>query len=95
MRNGSKISMKKYHQSPTLGARSDSVSWMPYVRSKNSHELPANKKDIPNRAPITTADTATQVKENVAMDSIRRLGFWRSYASRMREGRIRIGYIDR
>lgn len=37
-RKESNISMKKYHQSPTFGVRSVSVSWMPYVEDRNSHE---------------------------------------------------------
>jgi len=34
----SNISMKKYHHSPTLGVRSDNVSWTPYVDTRKSHE---------------------------------------------------------
>jgi hypothetical protein len=36
--NESNISMKKYHQSPTLGVRSGSNSGVPYVDDRNCHE---------------------------------------------------------
>ena len=37
-RNESNISIKKYHQSPTLGVRSGKSRCTPYVDDKNSHD---------------------------------------------------------
>jgi hypothetical protein len=53
-RNESNISMKKYHQRPTLGVRSGSRSRTPYVAAIKSHE-PVIKADVESNAPITTA----------------------------------------
>lgn len=94
-RNGSKISIKKYHHSPTLGVKSDSVSWTPYVRAKNSHELPAIKYDMPYSAARVTDVMATQRAANGAAEATARLGDWRSYERRISGGRRRIGYMDR
>jgi len=46
-RKESNISMKKYHQSPTLGVRSDNVSWTPYVDTKKAHES-VTRYEAPN-----------------------------------------------
>ncbi len=43
--NESNISMKKYHHKPTLGVKSGSRSWTPYVEDRNSHD-PVMREDI-------------------------------------------------
>lgn len=87
--------MKKYHHRPALGVRSDSVSWMPYVRDRNSHELPVRTKDMPRRKPAQTATMATHLAPNVMALAVRRFSGCRSKERRMRGGRRRIGYMDR
>jgi hypothetical protein len=53
-RNESNISIKKYHQRPTLGVRSGSRSRTPYVAARKSHD-PVMKADAASNAPIATA----------------------------------------
>lgn len=45
-RKESNISMKKYHQRPTLGVKSGSKRWTPYVDWRNSHDWPVNRYDM-------------------------------------------------
>jgi len=53
-RNESNISMKKYHQRPTLGVRSGRRRRTPYVAAKKSHE-PVNEADTKSNAPMAAA----------------------------------------
>lgn len=94
-RNESNISMKKYHHRPTLGVRSDSVSWMPYVRERKSHELPVRAKDMPRRRLRQIVVMAMHFAAKVATLAVRRFSGCRSKERRMSGGRSRIGYMDR
>lgn len=94
-RKESNISMKKYHHSPTVGVRSDKVSWMPYVRAKKSHELPVSANDMASRREMQTAAMRIALMENWMAESTRRFSDWRSYARRTRGGRRRSGYMER
>src|ERR1700761_2122391 len=76
-RNESNISMKKYHHSPTLGVRSDSVSWMPYVEGRNSQD-PMMRYDIWKSVNMTPATMRTLVPANRAAERTARSGSWRS-----------------
>jgi hypothetical protein len=53
-RKESNISMKKYHQSPTLGVRSGRRRRTPYVAERKSHESINNAEPV-SRAPVAPA----------------------------------------
>jgi hypothetical protein len=53
-RKESNISMKKYHQRPTLGVRSGSKRRTPYVAAKKSQE-PVRKAEANSKAPTAAA----------------------------------------
>jgi hypothetical protein len=40
--------MKKYHQRPTLGVRSGTRRWKPYVADMNSQKFPVIRYDKPS-----------------------------------------------
>ena len=50
--------MKKYHHRPTLGVRSGSRRWTPYVDMKNSVEPPVIRSESPKRAVMTAKNRA-------------------------------------
>lgn len=73
----SNISMKKYHQSPTLGVKSVSVSWVPYVDVTNSHD-PVKRYEMPRSVESEAATVRTTVPANCERDEILFVGCCRS-----------------
>jgi hypothetical protein len=62
-RKESKISMKKYHQRPTVGVRSERSNRTPYVAVRNSQE-PVSRAEIHSRPPLAAASPTVCVAVN-------------------------------
>jgi hypothetical protein len=94
-RKESNISMKKYHHSPAFGVRSVRVSCIPYVRDRNSHELPVSTYDMLRSTEEHARNTRTHAPANLETGSMRRLIDCLSYASRTSGGSSNTGYMER
>src|SRR3569833_55733 len=99
-RNESNISVKKYHHSPMLGVRSDSVNCTPYVDGRNSHEpvtrydSPTSDASVPAAAPAlarTNRPTAAELPPLLRREE----GACRSKARSISGGRRRTVYMER
>jgi hypothetical protein len=62
-RKESNISMKKYHQRPTVGVRSERSNRTPYVAVRNSQE-PVSRAEIHSRPPLAAASPTVCVAVN-------------------------------
>lgn len=56
-RKESNISIKKYHQSPTLGVKSGSSRCTPYVEAINSQDLPVRAYDVQSSQAVLAKKT--------------------------------------
>lgn len=94
-RKESNISMKKYHQRPTLGVRSGSKRRTPYVAAKKSHE-PVKKAEPTSKAPIASARPSVCTMTNVGRCGVEFfLRTFASYSRTIRGGKSRMGCIAR
>ena len=94
-RKESNISIKKYHQRPTLGVRSDRRRRTPYVAVRKSHE-PVNRAEAVSReARAAARPRAWAAMKNGTCGVVLVLVALASYSRTMRGGNNRMGCMDR
>lgn len=86
--------MKKYHHNPTLGVKSESSKWTPYVDRKNSQEFEVIKYDNPSNPDMHTRNSPAYFAAYLEKDGVFDL-FFASYASMITGGSSRTGYSER
>ena len=94
-RKESNISMKKDHHRPTLGVKSGSNRWTPYVDARNSHEPPVMPYDSPPSLATVAANTAASPAAKLPNEQGFRSTGSESYASKTIGGSSSRGYSDR